>query len=250
MNWIKSEINKSLLIGEVKRGKGIYEKSYFVVKIPCGYGYDNYCFCHSKSLIEIGEHCYISFHRDMKIELVLCEEKREEGKRYKRYKMDGQTLYDLVFSQYEDSYKTERKNKEEQRQKDTIGSIVCGRYNGNNYDICDSKYTYQDELKVWFRSKSGRYSNSEFQKVQNVNVEFEIKDNVSKFDFIEIEKKINEYLQDYQWFCEEVKRIEKRITLFKTDEATEIFANVSDEYLTKCKEAQTIMYLKIKESIK
>lgn len=100
------------------------------------------------------------------------------------------------------------------------------------------------------RSKSGRFSNSEFQKVQNVRVEFEIKDNVSKFEFFKYEKKINEYLQDYQWFCEEVKRIEKRETSFQTNEAKEIFKNASVEYLTKCKEVQIALWLEIKKQCK
>ena len=250
VDWIESEISKSLLIGEITRGKGYFEKEYYVVKIPCGYGYDDYCFYHSKSLIELGEHCYITFHREMKIELILCEEKREEGKRYKRHKMDGQTLYDLIFSPYEDSCEAEKKKKEEQRKKETIGSFVCGIYNGNNYNIFDSKYNYQEDIKFWFRSESGRFSNSEFRKVQNVKVIFEIKNNVSKFEFFKYEKKINEYLRDYQWFCEEVKRIEERKKTFQTNEATEIFKNASDEYLIKCKEAQATLQLKIKESIK
>ena len=250
MDWIKAEIDKSLLIAEVTRGKGIFEKSYFVVKVPDGYGYDGYCFQHSKSLVERGEHCYITFHREMKMELFLSEEKREEGKRYKRFKMDGQMLFDSVFSQYECAFKAERISREEQHQKKTIGSVVCGRYSGNNFDPRNTRYHEQDDLKVWFKSESGRFSNSEFKKVQNVKVEFEIKDNVSKFEFFKNEKKINVYLHDYQWFCDELKRIEN--TAFQTCEATKIFPAIADVYLTRCREVkaklQECLFLAIGES--
>lgn len=223
MGWSWKDISISEeLIGEtIEKGKDMWKKEYTYIMLPKGYGYDGYCFLLSDNCVHDG---YISINSDMKIELFYAPDKREEDKKYKRYKLTGKELFDKVFKDYEVNYErkyAERVKKEalakEKRDKSIIGTIYCGVYQGNAYNDMDFKYTKDMTMKAYFSANgSSTYMNSKFQKVQNMKIKFVIKKEVSRYNFWRCEEIINAYLYEIETF-ETSLNILKSIYKRKTD---------------------------------
>ena len=227
--WIWKDIDVSTeQIGEtIKKGSGTWEKEYTYIKIPKGYGYDNYCFLLSDNCVHFStstKDYYISINSSMKIELVYDPELRETDKKYKRYKLTGEELFEQVFKDYEINFAREyeeRTKKEalqkEKRDKSIIGTIYCGIYEGNVYCGVEPKYMHDFELKSYFSgNRHSTYMNSKFQKVQNVQIKFVIKKNVSRYDFLKYENIINAYLSEIEIFVN-MQEVLKKKYLYKTD---------------------------------
>lgn len=220
--WKDIEINNELIGDTIKKGSGYYEKEYVYIKIPNGCGYDNYGFWLSSNCVHIEKTTtYISICFDMKIELIYDNEKREVGKKYKRYKMTGEELFDNILKDYEINFQKEwlerervKQEKKEQNNKKNIGKIVCGIYKGN-YSVFDYDNHYRrDEIfRAYFKSKGGRYSNKKFQKIENVKVYFDIVENISKYEFELLENIINAYLIEYNVYYDRVKAYEKSLEI-------------------------------------
>lgn len=199
------------LIGETfTRGSGTWQKEYTYIFIPKGYGYDNYCFLLADSLVHLysgnSDEYWFSICHDMKIELFYSPEHREEGKKYKRYKLTGYQLFEEIFDEYETNFAWEsaerlrkEQEKKDKRDKKNMGTVICGQYTGNVYGSIYNEYQYQDYLTSFFKSEGGAYSNKKFNKVQNVKREFKIME-MSKYHFLEYEDIINAYLNEYEMY--------------------------------------------------
>lgn len=223
MGWSWKDISISEeLIGEtIEKGKDMWKKEYTYIMLPKGYGYDGYCFLLSDNCVHDG---YISINSDMKIELFYAPDKREEDKKYKRYKLTGKELFDKVFKDYEVNFEREyeeRAKKEalakEKRDKAIIGTIYCGIYQGNAYSDMDYKYMKDLGAKAYFSGNGhSTYMNSKFQKVQNMKIKYVVMKNVSRYHFLRYEDIINTYLSEIEIF-EKTLNILKSIYLRKTD---------------------------------
>jgi len=106
-NW-ETVILEPALKGEMfTSGSGYYEKEYVYIKIPVSEKYDNYCFAISAKLVDDvsqPELLYINLCMEAEYVLQKAPEHREDGKRYKRYKMTGKELYETVLEAYEDDF--------------------------------------------------------------------------------------------------------------------------------------------------
>lgn len=225
--WKDIMVSGSLIGDTVKKGKDIWEKEYRFIKIPSGYGYDGYCFVLSEKLVHSPvlkkDNWWFSICHDMNIELIYLPELREDGKRYKRFKLSGRELVNEIFGEYEVDFHKQseerlRKERErkEKRDKKNDGKIVCGIYTGNNFGRLrgDTRYIGSSDAKAFFSSYGGadfRYSNSVYEKVENVSVLFEIRANVSKYDFLQVEEIINMYLEHIGYFTEMKSETEKHL---------------------------------------
>lgn len=217
--WKDIMISHNLVGETIKKGNGKWEKEYTYIKIPPNNGYDNYCFLLSDSLVHYSparNKWWFSICFDMQIQLIYDPELRECGKKYKRYKLSGIELFEQIFKNYEVSFKTEcierekkRVSEKEKRDRANTGEIVCGRYTGNVYSGKQPKYRSEDTLKAFFTNdKNSAFSNSRFDKVKNVNVEFVVFKGISKYHFGLYEDIINAYLRDidmYKKMCETLK---------------------------------------------
>ena len=196
--WITIRLDDEDLIGKtIEKGSGWYKKEYVYIKIPKGYGYDNYCFLLSKKCIVDN---YIDIAENMNIELIYDNDFREAGKRYARYKFSGKELQEKIFELYEDdcyAIKEKKHADKIKRNKEKLGNCICGIYQGNNslFDH-ELKYRKDDFYTAYFRYNN-RYSNQHFSRVENVKVIFSIDIEISKNDFDELEKDINKYLGWY-----------------------------------------------------
>jgi hypothetical protein len=218
--WKDISIPNNLIGETIKKGSGIFEKEYTYINIPPGYGYDNYCFLLSSSIVHEssnGKEHWFSICHDMKIELFYSPDAREEGKRYKRYKLTGYELFENIFDSYEtdfiaDMVAREKKKAEEKEKRDkkTYGKIVCGIYKGNVYSELDPRYRSENIVKAYFYTGSS-YSNSKFSKVQNVKREFVIAENVSKQTYIELEELLNKSLSEYMFYVTSLASVEAYI---------------------------------------
>lgn len=209
--WKDVDISKDLIGATITKGSGYYAKEYFHIKIPSGYGYDGYVFLLSKKIVGYSsddDEGWFSICDDMNIELFYDPDLRETGKRYPRYKMTGYDLYENIFKKYEDFLYEERQTQrlaetaaKEKRERANIGTVVCGRYLGNIYGYLRSgnNYQSQDYLCSFFKSNAGVYSNHEFQKVQNVKVEFPVM-KISKYHFLRYEAQINDFIREYELY--------------------------------------------------
>lgn len=209
--WKDIELNSDLIGDTITKGSDTWEKEYTYIKIPEGYGYDNYCFLLSSKCVHISENeklylSYFSICHDMKIELIISPEFKENGKRYKRYKLSGRELFNTIFKDYEinfhkEYYERARKEQEEKdkKNKKKMGRCICGKYNGN-FSVYDTGNKYMPEscFKAFFQLEDGsRYSNKKFNKVENVKVIFEISSDISKYEFDKWEEIINAYLIEF-----------------------------------------------------
>lgn len=217
IGWKDISLENDLIGETVSKGKDIWKKDYTYIKTPKGYGYDNYCFLLSSNCVHSS---YFSICDDMNIELVYDPDLREEGKKYKRYKLKGYELFELVFKDYEINFFKEsedrnRMEREERERKDRkkIGRCVCGIYKGNNsiYDT-DLKYKSDFDFKAYFQLENGsRYANKRFDKVENVRVIYEICSGISKYEFNKWEDIINAYLGEFQQYYVTSETLKKKL---------------------------------------
>lgn len=269
--WKDIRVSGSMIGDTIKKGSGIWEKEYTYIEIPQGYGYDNYCFLLSEKLVHIsieGREWWFSICHDMKIELFYLPEKREDGRKYKRFKMTGYELFENIFKDYEVNFKKEyeKQLKEERearikRDKSKIGTIICGIYMGNNYDNGNLKYSKDETLRAFFDSGKA-YSNGKFSKVQNVRKEFVIMENVSKHDFVEMETIINGYLEEYMLykntrirvcrFAERKEQVKESRTLMKLYPEALVktdLSDIRDRQITFCDMAMDDIKKRLNERI-
>lgn len=254
--WKDICVSEDLIGDTITKGSGMWEKEYRYIKVPDGYGYDNYVFLLSEKLVEPSSDnktWYFTVCDDMKIELFYSPNAREEGKRYSRYKMTGQELIERIFEEYEvnlykeceERLKAERAAKEK-RDRANIGNVVCGRYYGNIYGNFTNNYTAEDYLACFFRSKAGTYSNHKFQKVHNVKCEFTIR-KMSKYHFLRFEEIINEYICDYEMY----KRMEATLTgrLVRSKKIVTHTESIAEEHLSRCRAAIEEVKKKLQERL-
>ena len=250
------------LIGEtITKGTGIYEKEYRYICAPPGSTYEGYVFFLAESLVNLrGERGNLRWSfticHDMKIELFYSPELREEGKRYKRYKMSGHELYETVFREHEEWLLKEEeiklheeKDKQEKKHKSKIGKIICGRYMGNMYAYRDCKYTQQAYLSVFFTTNNSTYSNGRFEKVQNVKYEFVIAENVSKHYFLQNEANIKAYISDYEMYKSMYVTLEKRLLQNEHALVTTKNEDIAQAHMNYCKAAMEEIKRRLCESL-
>lgn len=218
--WKDVRIPSSLVGDCVTKGTGRWEKDYTYIKIPQGFGYDGYCFLLSSACVHLGsDYWWFSICHDMRIELIYDVELREDGKRYKRYKLSGRELYDTVFKEYEVNFKKESDEREAKKQaakekhdKSTMGKIVCAMYEGNFYPDDNLKYLRDFSYKAYFIGyNASTYCNHKFDKVRNVKVNFVVFENISKYHFLQYETIINAYLSDFSMYMDMIHSLEKRL---------------------------------------
>lgn len=227
--WKDIRVSAEWIGDEVDKSTSYLSKVFTYIKIPDGYGYDNYCFllssrCVHSNLKLKSDSLYISICFNMKIELFYDPEKRAGKKKYKRYKLSGEELYEQVFKDYEVDFikeseerlKREREEKEK-RDRKNIGKVICGLYQGNYYPDNDLKYMQDLVPKAYFiGDKNSTYCNHKFDKVQNVKKLFVIFEGISKYHFGEYEAIINEYLNDYYMWQNMYERLCQRESEKKT----------------------------------
>lgn len=211
--WKEISIPSELVGDSITKGDGYYKKEYRYIKMPLGYGYDGYVFLISEKLLVQFDyldqmHYYVKICDDMTFELFYDPKLREDKKRYKRWKLTVHELFDRIIEQYKDgifqkeyAMQQEKKAQKEKRDKSIIGTIVCGRYTGNLYGNIYEEYRYQDYLTSFFKCDAGTYSNQKFSKVQNVNLEFVIIKNISKYHFLLHEELINAFINEYETYA-------------------------------------------------
>ena len=106
IGWKDISLDDDLIGETITKGSGMWQKDYVYIKIPKGYGYDNYCFLLSAKCVHISNDkkaygSYFSIAHNMDIELIYDPDMREAGKKYKRYKLKGYELFDSIFDGYE-----------------------------------------------------------------------------------------------------------------------------------------------------
>lgn len=225
--WKDIKVSCSLIGDSIKKGSGGWEKEYTYIKIPHGYGYDNYCFLLSSACVHYSaseDYWWFSVCHDMKIELIYDVELREQGKRYKRYKLSGRELFNTVFKDYEVNFAKESEEKakkdkamKEQKDKSVKGQIVCAKYRGNFHSFGDVHYRRDTCFKAYFMGyNNSTYCNHQYDKVRNVKVEFVIFDNISKHEFFQYETIINAYLSDFDMYMGMLQSLEDRLRRIDT----------------------------------
>lgn len=218
-----------VLMGETfTSGGGYYEKEYVYIKIPYSEKYDHYCFAISSKLVDATsepELLYINLCMDAEYVLQKDAEYREEGKRYKRYKMTGKELYDTVLEVCEDDFlikrqkEAETKEKERtKREKKVMGYIVYGVYKGNNYgDKGDLVENYFFENK-----QTGTYFNQYHEKVSNVQVTYRINKQISKHFFRNNMNVLREKLQKWIWMQKTLECQNALLSVLEDDEPLQV----------------------------
>lgn len=247
MGWKDIELEYDLIGEQFTKGSGMWEKNYRYISIPNGYGYDNYVFMLSEKLIclepDSNNLSYFSVCDDMNFELLYNPSLRETGKKYKRYKLSAKELYKKIFEPYEsvlEQIKDEAREKINNRNRSKIGKIICGRYTGNIYGTPYNKYNYQNSFCSFFTMDRHIFSNNTFEKVQNVQVEFVIIDNISKYDFLRYESLINEYISDYNlyfnMYLQLTIQLNRNGEKIQTTDVTEHLAETTKEAMETVKE--------------
>lgn len=270
--WKDIELSGELVGETIKKGSGMWEKEYTYIKIPNGYGYDNYCFLLSDKCVHINSDntWYFSICHDMKLELVYDTELREEGKRYKRYQMTGYDLFETIFKDYELKFIEEMEKRfreavarKEKLNKANQGKVICGIYTGNVYAHIDPKYQSNLSLRAYFiGDNNSTYCNHKYDKIRNVNRVCVIYEGISKHQFLQWEDIINAYLQDYEVLYKVRLDIERHLVLKKEKNISKLLLKYTPELLVVtdteeilqkqieiCKESMEAIKLKLTERI-
>lgn len=223
-NW-ENVILDPVLLGETfTSGSGYYEKEYTYIRIPVSEKYEHYCFALSSKLVDVEsdpEQLYITLCMAAEYILQKDPEYRETGKRYKRYKLTGQELYESVLEVCEDDFlrKTwqNRESKEKERakrEKRIKGYIVYGHYKGNTYgDKGDLAANYFFENK-----QTGTYFNQYHERVSNVQVQYRINKKISKHFFRSNMNVLHEKLQKWMWMKKTLESQNALLSVLATEE--------------------------------
>lgn len=182
--WHDLMIGKQNIGERIIKGSGYFKKTYVYILIPLS-EYQGYTFLLSANCVYTE---MISLEDDMTLELFMHPDYREEGKRYKRYRMKASELIPLL-SEYEENLlqkSLERERKQEKirnaKNKTIIGNIVYGRYRGSFDNPAD---TYSD----FFFCHNGIYYNRYHNHVRNVEVSDILFFDVSKYFYEQVSNK-------------------------------------------------------------
>ena len=135
MSWDDYRLGKEYIGETIDQGFG-YSQNF--ITLPENHVYDSgYGFFISSKLASEEE---ISLPDDYKVELIMNPELREEGKRYKRYKISGLELKEQVLEPYMDvllEKQIKAQKEKDRRNKKVMGNIVYGYYKGSIYAPAD-----------------------------------------------------------------------------------------------------------------
>lgn len=204
--WDSFDLKKDLIGEPLKSGDGFYQRESRFITLPENDVYESgYGFYMSSKLVNDREG-HISLPDDYKIDLQMSPAAREQGKRYKRFKLTGREIKEAVFfpdaKRREEAEEAKRKE-HDRRNSRVIGRIVYGCYQGNRYgDLPDYRPDY-------FFFNGNRYYNQKHEKVLNVEEVFTVMDGVSKYFFERMVDTIKERLAAYLCIRECIEKLRK-----------------------------------------
>lgn len=200
MSWDDYRLGKEYIGETIDKGFG-YSQNF--ITLPENQVYDSgYGFFISSKLASEEE---ISLPDDYKVELIMNTELREEGKRYKRYKISGLELKEQVLETYMDvllEKQIKAQKEKDRRNKKVMGNIVYGYYKG-------SIYAPADLLSTYFFVHDGIFYNREHQKVRNVTVEFTVMENVSKYFYDRIVSVLRIEMADWLIISKSIEQLKR-----------------------------------------